>query len=70
VLRATIRADGRIVYEGELFRSPSTAAKEARKRSGYSGDGDAATNGWKFWHFCGADGIRRPLGALRRSDAG
>ena len=37
------------------------AAVAARKRHGYSGAGKAATNGWTFWRFSGADGKPKPL---------
>ena len=54
--RAALRKDGYISYEGELYESPSAAAKAALKHP---------CGGWQFWHFKGKNGDWTPLGELR-----
>jgi len=39
---ATLRKDGKIRFDGELYASPSAAAKAAK---------GARANGWNFWHY-------------------
>ncbi|MBI4996866.1 MAG: DUF4357 domain-containing protein [Rhodocyclales bacterium] len=53
---ASLRKDGHISYKGELYQSPSAAAKAIVGR---------AANGWKFWEFKGSSGWME-LSELRR----
>lgn len=62
---AVVEPTGVITYENAVYKSPSAAANEARKRSGYVGEGRVATNGWVFWRFTDADGLEKPLDTLR-----
>jgi hypothetical protein len=52
-----VRSDGRIRYKGKLFRSPSAAAVEVRRKP---------TDGWFAWHYERAPGDWVPLDELRR----
>lgn len=53
---ASLRKDGHISYKGELYDSPSAAARAVVGR---------AANGWKFWKYKAANGWVE-LGELRR----
>lgn len=54
--RATLRKDGHISYGGELYASPSAAAKAVLGRG---------ANGWLFWQYKkGAQWV--PLSDLRK----
>ncbi len=64
-IEATVELSGEIRLGSEVYASPSTAAKAAKKLHGYGGAGKAATNGWDFWRFKDADGQVKPLDALR-----
>jgi hypothetical protein len=57
-LRAYLRRDGLIRFEGELFSTPSKAAAAACRRRKY--------DGWSFWHYERAPGDWVPLKVLRR----
>lgn len=58
LLRATVRSDGRIRFEGALYDSPSVAAAAACGRK--------TCNGWTFWEFERARGDWVLLDELRR----
>jgi hypothetical protein len=62
---ARIETDGSVTFGGRSFRSPSLAASAARKALGYTGVGQAETNGWRFWRYTDREGIPRRLDALR-----
>jgi hypothetical protein len=55
--RARVRADGTISYQGQVFTSPSSAAKAVTKK---------ASDGWKAWRYQRAPGDWVPLSELRR----
>jgi hypothetical protein len=55
--QARARRDGRIRFQGKLYRSPSQAGHAATKRS---------CNGWWFWKFERAPGDWVRLRELRR----
>lgn len=57
VYTATLRRDGKIRYDGELFGTPSAAAKNATER---------AMNGWVFWKYRDPKKGWVPLSHLRR----
>ncbi len=57
VYQATLRKDGRIGYDGELFSTPSAAAAAVRKRR---------TDGWRFWKYRDPKKGWVPLAELRR----
>lgn len=57
LLRARVRRNGMIRFNGELYTSPSTAAKVAVGRR--------ACNGWEFWTYERAPGDWVPLDKLR-----
>jgi hypothetical protein len=57
LLKARVRRDGTIRFNGALFRSPSHAGGAAIKRS---------CNGWTFWQYQRAPGDWVRLNALRR----
>jgi len=64
---ALLEADGSIVYDGERFRSPSTAGTAARMKLGYEGGRTKpATNGWMWWSYTDARGVERLLDTLRQ----
>ncbi len=58
LLKAKVRRDGRIRYDGRLFNSPSDAARVAARRR--------AMNGWWFWTYERAPGDWVKLRELRR----
>lgn len=58
LLRARVRQDGRIRFNGKLYRSPSLAAAAAVKRR--------TCNGWTFWKYERAPGDWQRLKVLRR----
>lgn len=58
LLKAKVRRDGRIRYDGRLFNSPSDAARVAARRR--------AMNGWWFWTYERAPGDWVRLRELRR----
>lgn len=63
---ASLEADGSIVFEGQRFRSPSTAGTAARLKVGYEGGRTKpATNGWTWWRYLAADGVEHQLDDLR-----
>jgi hypothetical protein len=64
-VEATVENTGLVRLGSETFTSPSMAAVAARKQHGYGGAGKAQTNGWTFWRFADADGLVKPLSALR-----
>lgn len=67
VAEAAVEADGAILFEGQKYRSPSTAGSVARKELGYGGGRTRpATNGWTWWWYTDADGVERRLDTLRR----
>lgn len=68
-LEATVEATGEIRLGNETFNSPSLAAAAARRQSGYTGSGKAATNGWIFWRFTDEDGNVKLLDTLRSDEA-
>ena len=54
---ATIQADGTILFDGEVYASPSSAGKAARK--------GMSTNGWRYWKvLVGEEWVQ--LGSLRK----
>jgi hypothetical protein len=55
--RATLRKDGYVSYGGELFASPTAAAKRIVKRP---------VSGWHFWHYKRGAHDWPPLDRLRR----
>jgi hypothetical protein len=60
---ATLRPDGKVEFDGEVFESCSRAAGVARgKVTGQP----MSTNGWAFWQFVGSDGKNRTLGDARQ----
>ncbi len=54
--RATLRKNGYISYDGELYESPSAAGKAALGH---------ASNGWRFWYYKAPNGNWTPLAELR-----
>ena len=58
VLKARVRRDGTIRFNGEVFQSPSLAAAAAIKRR--------TCNGWTFWSYQRAPGDWVLLDVLRR----
>jgi len=60
-IRARVRSDGTINWNGKIFTSPSSAAARAMKRR--------SANGWWWWHFKDDDGRWVRLGALRDKGA-
>jgi hypothetical protein len=57
LVRAQVRGDGQIRFAGELYESPSAAARACRGR---------ASNGWTFWEYERARGDWVRLDELRR----
>ncbi len=55
--KATVRKDGTIFYNKELYNSPSLAAKAVVKRS---------ANGWQTWQYERAPGDWVSLDMLRK----
>lgn len=55
--RATLRRDGTIRYSGEVFESPTAAARRVSGR---------ARNGWNFWSYRNARREWVPLAHLRK----
>ena len=58
LLRARVRRDGMIRFNGELYTSPSNAGKAAM--------GKPSCNGWTFWTYERAPGDWISLGELRK----
>lgn len=58
LVRARVRKDGRIRFNGKLYNAPSKAAAAAVKRR--------TCNGWRFWTYERAPGDWVPLKELRR----
>jgi len=58
VLRALVRRDGSIRFDGKIYRSPSLAGAAACRRR--------TCNGWIFWTFERAPGDWVPLDMLRQ----
>ena len=56
-VRATVRRDGWVSYDGDLYRSPSAAAQAVVGRS---------CNGWSFWSYERAPGSWARLRELRQ----
>ena len=56
--RATLRVNGKIFYDGELFDSPTAAAKKIIT--------NRAVNGWGFWKYKDKNGSWVPLSYLRK----
>lgn len=56
-VQATVRRDGWVSYEGDLYRSPSAAAQAVVGRS---------CNGWNFWSYERAPGGWARLRELRK----
>jgi hypothetical protein len=54
--RASLRKDGQIQYDGQLFDSPTGAAKKVVGR---------VVNGWTFWHYKSAPREWAPLAGLK-----
>jgi hypothetical protein len=57
-LKARVRRDGRVRFNGKLYTSPSVAAAKACERR--------SCNGWGFWKYQRAPGDWVKLDALRR----
>ena len=55
--KGRVRANGTIGYQGQVFTSPSSAAKAVTKK---------ASDGWKAWRYEQAPGDWVPLSELRR----
>jgi Restriction Enzyme Adenine Methylase Associated len=55
--KASLRKDGRISFDGDLYESPSAAAKAICGREG---------NGWRFWHIKDSRGDWVPLRVLKK----
>jgi len=58
IIKALIRPNGLIRFDGQDYRTPSLAAAKACKR--------ATCNGWRFWHYERAPGDWVKLTELRR----
>lgn len=58
---AVVSDDGRMLFEGQRYRSPSAAAKAITSRYGVT-----KANGWKFWRVHGPVGEVSTLDALRQ----
>ena len=58
MLHATVRRDGTVRYDGNLYTSPSLAGAAAVKRP--------TCNGWTFWQYERAPGDWVPLDQLRK----
>lgn len=56
-LTATIQSDGRVLYDGKLYGSPSVSASMARKSviGAPRGRKYPNTNGWRFWRYCDSE---------------
>jgi hypothetical protein len=63
-LEATVHPDGSVAFQGERFRTCSTAAETAR--SVVTGR-KMNTNGWVFWHYIDGDGKKRTLSHARET---
>jgi hypothetical protein len=58
LLRARVRCDGKVCFQGKAYTSPSLAAAVACRRK--------SCNGWAFWQYERAPGDWVPLDTLRR----
>jgi len=67
-LSARIEDADRIVFDGAVYDSLSTAGGVARKSVAgpFPGRDIPQTNGWTFWEYRSTDGARHPLDDLRR----
>ncbi len=67
-LTARLETDGKILYAGKKYSSPSTAAAMARLSiiGAPPGRKYPQTNGWRFWRFKDEDGKLKPLDVLRQ----
>jgi hypothetical protein len=67
-LTALIEDADRIVFDGAVYDSLSTAGGVARKSVAgpFPGRDIPQTNGWTFWEYRSPDGALRPLDNLRR----
>jgi hypothetical protein len=67
-LSARIEDADRIVFDGAVYDSLSTAGGVARKSVAgpFPGRDIPQTNGWTFWEYRGRDGALHPLDELRR----
>jgi hypothetical protein len=67
-LSARIEDADRIVFDGAVYDSLSTAGGVARKSVAgpFPGRDIPQTNGWTFWEYRSTDGTRHPLDDLRR----
>jgi predicted type IV restriction endonuclease len=61
-MEATLLADGRVDFQGTVYKTGSTAAEVAR--SNVTGR-KMNTNGWAFWQYAGGDGKTKELTAAR-----
>jgi len=55
---ATVTEEGKILYDGKVFNSPSGAGEFIR--------GGKATNGWQFWYFRDSSGNLKELRVLMK----
>ena len=68
-LTARVESDGTVTFQGESFKSLSTAGGVARLSAGGRSTPTRKipqTNGWSFWQFTDADGQEKPIDALRQ----
>ena len=68
-LTARVESDGTVTFQGESFKSLSTAGGVARLSAGWRSTPTRKipqTNGWSFWQFTDADGQEKPIDALRQ----
>jgi len=67
-IEALLTADGKFIYQGKTYSSPSVAAGRAitAELGASSLDrGYLSINGWKFWQVTRADGRSRSLADIR-----
>jgi len=57
IVKARVRRDGKVRFDGKVYTSPSVAAAVAYKRK--------TCNGWRFWHYERAPGDWVLLNTLR-----
>jgi hypothetical protein len=63
-LKATIRSDGRVEFQGTSYDTPSSAADHARATiTGRRMN----TNGWDFWQYLDGDGRTVKLDSARKA---
>jgi hypothetical protein len=61
VHEATVQADGTILFEERIYKTPSAAGGAVTAKHGVH-----APNGWWFWQLTGPDGSQTPLETIRR----